>query len=81
MVSSCENDDLTMKLGAIEAEMGKLSDWERGFIKNQLDRHAQYGADTRVSPKQWAVINRVYEKLTGDQGELPPPDESQEDYE
>lgn len=79
-LTEVENEKLTDMLGAIEAEMGALSDWERGFIKDQLDRHAKYGSGIRLSTKQWAMIRKVYEKVTGDAGETPPPNED-EDYE
>lgn len=78
-LTEAESEKLADMLGAIEAEMGALSDWERGFMKDQLNRHAQYGSGIRLSTKQWAMIRRVYEKVTGDAGETPPPDESEED--
>lgn len=78
-LTSAENDRLADMLAAIEPEMASLSDWERSFIKDQLERHEKYGSGIRISPKQWAVINRVYEKITGDAGETPPLDESEED--
>lgn len=60
-----ENQNLEDMLATIEAEMGALSEWERNFIKDQLERHAKYGADMRLSPKQWGVIRRVYANVTG----------------
>lgn len=39
------------------------SDWEKGFLKDQEERLEKYKTDTRYSPKQWAILDRVAEKL------------------
>lgn len=43
----------------------RLSEWERNFMKDQLERWHEYGEDIRVSAKQFAVIERIYLKMTG----------------
>lgn len=60
-----EQDDIETKLNAY-TEFGddaNLTDWERGFMDDQIKRYEQYGARTRFSDKQMDVINRVYGKL------------------
>lgn len=60
-----ENDHIELVLNAY-AEYGDdadLTDWERGFMDDQVKRYEQYGARTRFSDKQMEVIDRVYGKL------------------
>lgn len=60
-----ENDHIELVLNAY-AEYGDdadLTDWERGFMDDQVKRYEQYGARTRFSDKQMEVIDRVYSKL------------------
>lgn len=40
-----------------------LTDWERGFMDDQVKRYEQYGNRTRFSDKQLEIMNRVYGKL------------------
>lgn len=63
-----ENDNLGDMLAAIEAENSSLNEWERGFVKDQLERHAKYGAGIRLSPKQWGAIRKIYFGITGSDG-------------
>ena len=42
-----------------------LSEWEISFCDSLRDRVEQYGARTRISLKQWAVLERIEEKLYG----------------
>lgn len=76
-----EHEKLADMLAAIEPEMKQLSDWEKGFIKDQLERHEKYGAGIRLSVKQWAAIRRVHEKVTGEPAEQAPPDEDEAERE
>lgn len=48
----------------IEERMTVLSDWEKSFFLDQVQRHKEYGAGTRLSPKQWAVMDKIYAKVT-----------------
>ncbi len=41
----------------------KLTEWESSFINDTRERYEKYGADTRISPKQKAILVRIYEKL------------------
>jgi len=48
---------------AVEANPGKISDWEKGFLTDNKDRFDAHGAELRVSTKQWAIFVRVGDKL------------------
>lgn len=41
----------------------RLSEWERGFVADLVERREKYKETTRVSPKQWAILERIEEKL------------------
>ena len=65
-------------LMAIEPETKQLNDWERGFFTDQWDRYEKYGEGIFMSPKQIAILRKMYEKVTGDV-EAPPIDAYEED--
>lgn len=80
-----ETEDLQLMLDAIEPEMKRLSDWERKFLGDQLDRFGRYGPSIRMSPKQWEVVRRCYQKVTGNpfgptRKDVVEDDEDGEDY-
>jgi hypothetical protein len=56
-------DQLELILNGAKEHEGELSDWERGFIQDTAERLEKYGDRVRVSDKQWAVLNRIWEKL------------------
>lgn len=47
---------------AFDHDATKTSDWEHGFIKDQMDRWNSWGSDIRLSEKQWAVLERIAAK-------------------
>lgn len=56
-------------LSALEADMGALSDWEKGFIGDQIKRVREYRENVFLSPKQLAVIKKIYDATIGDEAE------------
>ncbi len=62
-LSERENEYLADVLAAAGEQMKDLTDWEQGFVKDQIKRHEQYGASTFMSKKQWAVIHRIAETV------------------
>lgn len=68
-------------LQAIGAERARLSQWERGFFDDQMKRVEEYGANTHFSPKQWAVVKRMHEKITGEKDEEPPLEDDSRGFE
>lgn len=61
------NDEERLKLElAIEGakdNFDELSEWEQAFMVSTEERYKEYGDGTRMSEKQWGVIDRVYEKV------------------
>lgn len=43
----------------------KMNDWERKFTADQRERFEKYGADMHLSPKQWAVLRKIEDRLDG----------------
>lgn len=41
----------------------KVSDWELNFFTDQIERWETYGADMRISPKQWGILDKIADKL------------------
>jgi hypothetical protein len=59
-LSPTQHEFLQTLLDTIEEEgKHRLNGWEDGFISDQFKRFEQYGDDTRMSPKQWAVIKKI----------------------
>lgn len=49
-------------IAKVEAGPDKLTPWERDFIQDMADHRAKYGDRTRVSEKQWEVLENIAEK-------------------
>jgi hypothetical protein len=58
-MSQDETEYLEQLFAAYEAEEGPLSDWERGFMKDQFTRWEKYGEAMVLSPKQWGVLRKI----------------------
>lgn len=60
-----EDDHIQVILNAYNeyGDDADLTDWERGFMDDQVKRYEQYRSRTRFSDKQMEVLNRVYGKL------------------
>lgn len=50
-------------MSSYNEDRGKVSEWERGFMDDQVKRWDEFAAETRFSAKQWAILDRVAEKL------------------
>jgi len=48
---------------ACEAQHDKITKWETDFVDDQKERWEKYGADIRVSDKQWNVLNKIAKKV------------------
>lgn len=46
-----------------DAFSSDLTEWEDEFLSGLYARLENYGGRTRISPAQWAVIERIKEKL------------------
>lgn len=61
-LSSEQNDRLTEILQVLGAEIESITGNSRSFVEDQIKRHAQYGEETRMSPKQWSWLESLYER-------------------
>ena len=59
-----QEEKLQFTLDTIAEHRAVLNDWERGFFDDQVKRFEEHGAKMFLSPKQWAVLNKMYEKAT-----------------
>lgn len=71
-LSAEENERLTDMLSALSENLGPLSEWETGFVKDQIERHKKYGAGIFMSAKQWVVLKKIYDAVIGDEEEGDP---------
>lgn len=62
-LSEHEADWLEGLFDATQAEADRLSGWESGFVADQQSRYEQYSSSLRLSAKQWAVLQRIAQKL------------------
>jgi len=44
------------------AANGAADDWEKQFVKEQSERFEKWGNELFISPKQWAILQRVASK-------------------
>lgn len=58
------DEKLSFMLSTIGEHRKDLSEWEQGFFDDQIRRYDEYGAKINLSPKQWAVLNRMYDAVT-----------------
>lgn len=48
---------------AVDMHWNEITDWEKHFAEDILERCRIYGRRTNVSPKQWEIITRISEKV------------------
>lgn len=46
-----------------EDTFNSLTEWEQGFVVSTDERYKEYKDNTRVSTKQWGVLDRIYDKV------------------
>lgn len=68
-ISSEQLEWLADFLGRVE-DSDQLSEWEGNFVADQATRYKEYGADIRLSVKQWDILFRI----ASDKLEMPLPD-------
>jgi hypothetical protein len=60
---------LASLLEGLEPEIKNLYPAAKDFVSDMVKRHDQYGQDTRVSPKQWDWLTKLYKEFVS--SELP----------
>lgn len=58
-----QEERLSDILNELSSYRGLLTDWEMSFLDDQVRRYDEHGSEIRLSPKQWAVLNRMYDKV------------------
>lgn len=76
-LSSDENRRLTDMLQDLTAAKG-LKPHEEKFVQDQLERHAKWGADIFLSPKQLNWLEVLHERETGQKRDKDEPDDEEE---
>ena len=59
-----QEEKLRFMIADISDNMKELTPWEKNFMEDQIKRYDEHGAKMFLSSKQWAVIQRIYEKVT-----------------
>ena len=47
----------------VDRNMNRCTAWEVQFIVDHSMRYDEHGPEMRISPKQWAVLRRIEEKV------------------
>lgn len=59
-------------LDGLRKALPKITGSSHGFVRDQFDRVALYGAETRMSVKQTEWLESLYERHVGSLSDLPP---------
>lgn len=60
-----QEEKLVFMLDSIAEGRKELNSWEQGFFDDQVKRYEEFKSNMSLSPKQWVVVNKMYEKATG----------------
>lgn len=73
-----QQERLALILADLEPELKRLRSGERSFVEDQVKRHEEYGANVRLSPKQWQWIEDIYRKYVGGDDAVPEREEDED---
>lgn len=59
MLSDNEKQSLADIIERCHEQWEELNGWEQGFITDQEKRYEEYGAEIRLSPKQWEALHKI----------------------
>lgn len=59
-----QEEKLSFYISEIETNLKVLNDWEKTFYQDQAKRYDEHGSKINISPKQWAVLEKIYAKAT-----------------
>lgn len=60
-----ELDKLELIINGAKENWEDLNDFEQDFMVSIEERFKEWGERTRISYKQWGVLNRLYDKVVG----------------
>jgi len=69
-LSDESNELLETVLQTLEPELKNMTQNERQFVEDQIKRHAEWGAQIRLSPRQKTWLQDIYERVSGERVEL-----------
>lgn len=49
-----------------QGDAADVTKWERDFMDGLEEKVNLYGSRTFVSDKQWAIVDRIYDKVIGE---------------
>lgn len=59
-----QDEKLGFMLSTIGESRKDLTEWEKKFFDDMVQRYDEYGAKVFCSSKQWAQLDRIYSKVT-----------------
>lgn len=59
-----QEEKLLHMFSVIEENRKELTKWESDFFGDQVKRHEEFGTKISFSPKQMAVLDKIFEKCT-----------------
>lgn len=54
---------LELIINGAKDDMDKLTEWEQNFLISLEERYNEWGDRTRISDKQWVILDRIYDKV------------------
>ena len=75
MLNDAEHEWLEDFLTACDENSHRLSDWEKGFLADQVKRLEEYDRSMTLSYKQWGVLRRMAKKIGYDVPSIIPGDD------
>lgn len=57
------------RIESLQKRISDLTEWEKSFVSSLSERIGKYGERTMISDKQAAVIESIWDKLSGEKPE------------
>jgi len=63
MLSQKESDWIKRLEKAVDINWDDLTEWEKSFIEDVLERFRCWGEKIKISKKQWEILTRISDKI------------------
>lgn len=63
MLTQKEFDWMKRLERALDEQWDELTDWEKQFVEDILERFRRWGESIKISKKQWDILTRISEKV------------------
>lgn len=57
------------RIESLQKRISDLTEWEKSFVSSLSERIGKYGVSTMISDKQAAVVESIWDKLSGEKPE------------